>query len=98
MKIETTKLIHSSELRALCIKKEWYTQGTNEDYDKLFRKVFNMQNISDMDIYNIAKDIVEHSNKDKLLSECGLNEKRLIESFMYEINKISDVCFEIIDE
>lgn len=97
MRIEIKRTIDSSQLHFLCVRNEWYSKGTNEDYGELFSKVFNLENVSDMDIYNIAKDILDHNNKDDYIKESGLNEKQLIQSIMYEVNTICNTFFEIIE-
>ena len=37
------------------------------------------------DVYNVAKDIFEHSNKDYWIRGGGLSEKEAIESIMFEL-------------
>jgi len=45
------------DVRQLCIRKNWYTQGTNKEYEKLFTLVKNGAGIMD-----IADNIYRHSS------------------------------------
>lgn len=54
-----------TDLRALCIRENWYTGGTNAEYYNLMCKVDNMYNVSTDDIVEIATDIIEHSETAK---------------------------------
>lgn len=54
--------ISAYDLRALCIKQNWYTEGTEEEYGKLLiQKAAHKSNINIDDIVEIAEDIKEHS-------------------------------------
>lgn len=44
------------DVRQLCVKKNWYTQGTNKEYEKFFNIVGKGAAIMD-----IARDIYLHS-------------------------------------
>ena len=52
--------IRASALRQLCIDKDWYTRGDNDEYGHLlFDLADKKDNLSTMDIIEIAKDIME---------------------------------------
>lgn len=51
----------ASNLRSLCIKNDWYTCGTNAEYEKVL-EMANKENITTDDIVEIATDIYEHSS------------------------------------
>ena len=53
--------LHSTDLRALCIREDWYTGGTNEEYANLM-DMTKKDNITTDDIVEIATDIIEHSD------------------------------------
>lgn len=53
VELKTTAI---DDVRQLCIKKNWYTRGTNKEYDKLFNLVKDGAAIMD-----IARDIYLHS-------------------------------------
>ena len=72
---------------SLCINKGWYTSGNNDQYERMLSYVEkHHQDPTTQDIYNVAKDIMEHSN----------DPERPIDSYMYEIyRKCVNVFFEI---
>lgn len=55
-----TRRIDMSDLRKLCIEKNWYTLGDNEECSKLLNMV-NNENITTKIIAEMATDIKEHS-------------------------------------
>lgn len=70
MKIKETRRINAYDLRNFCIKYNLYTSGNNADYENLLfgnnriaRKFAKQENITANDIFEIAKNIVEHSNE-----------------------------------
>jgi len=50
-----------SDVREACIRNSLYTRGTNEEYMKMFNMVSRVPNPSDIGIWQVAKDIAEHS-------------------------------------
>lgn len=56
--------LDSTDLRALCIREDWYTGGTNEEYYNLMQMT-ERENITTDDIVEIATDIIEHSERAK---------------------------------
>ena len=76
--------IEPHALRKLCIKNDWYTNGTNEEYAKLFDMI-KKDNITTDDIVEIASDIYEHS------SNIEFDE---FTDVMYQIAEISYTFFE----
>ena len=59
--IETRRLT-ASDLRALCIERDWYTRGNNDEYDHLLTDLASDKpNLSTGDIIAIAEDIAAHS-------------------------------------
>ena len=66
------------DVMSLCISKGWYTRGNNEQYERMLSYVEEHHKYPTIeDIYNVSKDIMEHSN----------DTERPIDSFMYEIYK-----------
>lgn len=57
-KIERT--VSASKLRGMCIKHNYYTRGTNEDYSNMLLK-YNGQPVAETEIEWLAKDIMSHS-------------------------------------
>ncbi|GAA0806679.1 hypothetical protein GCM10008910_45390 [Faecalicatena orotica] len=60
--------IGAMELRNLCIKRNWYTCGNNEEYSHLLGDLAeDKENITTDDIIEIAQDIYEHSSKESMI-------------------------------
>lgn len=66
MKYIETRVMDSSKLRSLCIKRNWYTRGTNEEYGRLFDLLYDEYgcpvNLTTEKLAEIAEDIMEHSD------------------------------------
>lgn len=78
--------IRASALRQLCIDKDWYTRGDNDEYGHLlFDLADKKDNLSTMDIIEIAKDIMEHSS---------ISSDYRVEDIAFEVARIADVFFE----
>ncbi len=74
-------------LRALCIKKNWYTAGSNENYYHLFELTQRSTSLTTEDIIEIAKDIYKHTARfDRINYE--------IEDIAFEVNLACTVTFE----
>lgn len=77
--------ISAPRLRALCIEKNWYTRGNNDEYGHLLIDLAaNKETLMTGDIIAIAEDIAAHS---------ALAEGETIESIAYEVNKACCVYF-----
>jgi len=71
------RTLQASDLRRLCIEKDWYTCGTNAEYEHLLIDLAqNKENLTTLDIVKIAEDIQEHST---------LEEGYDIESIAFEV-------------
>ncbi|MEM0173435.1 MAG: hypothetical protein QXI16_02895, partial [Sulfolobaceae archaeon] len=55
------RVLSSDALRGLCVKHNWYTSGSNCEYENLLNYVKNKKNLETCDIVCIATDIIEHS-------------------------------------
>lgn len=51
-------------VRECCIKNNLYTCGTVRQYDLMFKMVMTKENPELIDIYNVAKNIADHSEED----------------------------------
>ena len=89
------RILHSTDLRALCIREAWYTGGTNEEYYKLF-EMADKDNITTDDIVEIATDIIEHSSEavKELKRSAGLSDSEVYTHFMYLIAEACVTFFE----
>lgn len=86
--------LHSTDLRALCIRENWYTGGTNEEYANLM-EMTKKDNITTDDIVEIATDIIEHSGKavEEIKASAGLTTSEVYTHFMYLINEACHTFF-----
>ena len=83
MNIIETRYILAEDIRALCIKKKWYTRGTSEAYGKLLK---DYDNVTAEGIYDIALDIIAHS---------GIG---TISDTMFELGRITFSTFKVVAE
>ena len=66
MKYLERRTLHADDLRSLCIRKNWYTNGTNEEYWNLFRRLSENYMSAEMTtekLVEIATDIYNHSDE-----------------------------------
>ena len=86
MKITEIRLLAPYKLRALCIEQNWYTKGTNAEYDHLLRDLTHdgHEHMTTEDIEAVAMDIMEHSDIDEEQDVC---------SIMWLINEASSTVF-----
>lgn len=59
------------KVQEFCIDNELYTQGTQDDFDKLNAFISNKIHFSKNDLLKIAIDIYNHSDIDNLAYEYG---------------------------
>lgn len=92
MKLIETRRIETGKVRQMCIREDYYTQGTVDEYCKMFQKCE-----LDFPILEIAIDIFEHSDKEKLLHYNS--EKEILENICYGlINDCTYTCVDIEEE
>lgn len=56
--------VNSYEVRDLCIQEQYYTSGNNDEYCNMLFRLCKGHTLKDIE--RIAKDIYEHSNKERL--------------------------------
>lgn len=61
MTIKETRTLYWGYVRSYCIENDLYGNGTNEEYAKLLDGVQALESVTSKDLYEIAKDIKEHS-------------------------------------
>ena len=87
--ITEQRTMDAEDLRALCIKKEWYTYGNNEEYRRLFTRLQNEDgtpaNMTPAKLYEIAEDIRRASDW-----------KWTTSSIMFELARICCSFFDIV--
>lgn len=75
--------IDAAKIRGLCIKHDWFTNGTNEEYGVLLQYGFSGKEITTDELVEMAELILEHSDTDYEIT-----------SVMYELNQICYTYFE----
>lgn len=64
-KYTETRVLRMEKLRSLCIKHDWYTCGTNEEYAALFARLHDdmgcPEHMTTEKLAEIAADIMAHS-------------------------------------
>lgn len=93
MKIKSEKILSPASIRSLCIEQNWYTCGTNEEYNNMLNMIQNKRVTKNL-LYRIALDIYYHSKKETYCYSC--NEQ--IEHIMFYLNKAVNEFFTIIEE
>lgn len=84
MNYKEVRKIRACKLRNLCIEKNWYTRGTNEEYGHLLYTLAGKDNLTTDDIVNIVNDIMLHSELDG----------ETFETVAYEVLRIADEWIE----
>lgn len=84
-----TRILGMRELRSVCVKNDWYTCGTNEEYASLFSKLHDEYgcpvNMTTEKLAEIAVDIMEHSEITDYT----------ITTVMWELARVCNTCFDI---
>jgi len=62
--MKEVRKLTGGDLRRLCISKNWYTNGCNEEYGAMLRLANECENVETSTIVTIAKDILSHSETD----------------------------------
>ncbi len=75
--------IEASKIRNLCIEKDWFTCGDNDQYGELLDYGFSGKNITSDELVEMATLIKEYSDTDYEVT-----------SIMYELAKICYSYFE----
>lgn len=72
----------ANDLRALCISESWYTNGNNNEYDKLLTKANDCENITLDILKELAEDIIDHSKPYPLLLDVINSLNRICNSYI----------------
>ena len=87
-KVVTTRWMMADDLRNLCIKNHWYTEGTNKDYEYLLTQlVWNFNHAPNRDeqdncLVDIAFDIMSHSDNSR---DCAEDDEERVINVLYLI-------------
>ena len=73
-KITATMTLDAADVRLMCIRHDLYTWGTVEEYDHLLCDMIGYRYIDPdyQKLYEIAADIVEHSDENKITNIMSL--------------------------
>lgn len=89
-RITERRVLFMTSVRGLCIRYRWYTCGTNEEYAAMLHKVEDyLENVDTYFLYEIAKNIMEHSR---------MENDETIESVMSELALHSHMIYTIEEE
>lgn len=82
--MKKTVRINDDKVRATCIKQNWYTMGTCEEYENLLLNLCK-DNATDEDVMAVVYDIAEHTNLDRICRDYGSSEQEVIENIAFYI-------------
>lgn len=85
-----TRTLSMDDLRELCIKNNYYTEGTNDEYDRFLTSVKGVEITKDK-IYYLAVNIFTHSD----IEDNGLSTDEIVASIMYNIAEICHTVFTV---
>lgn len=87
-KYKEIRVCYYDDLRALCIRNNYYTRGTCEEYENLFSRLkngtCNLRNLTTELLAEIATDIKEHSDTE-----------HDVPAIMWELNRACTVFFDV---
>jgi hypothetical protein len=80
------RVLDLDDVRALCIRKNWYTKGTVKQYDNLLLNLVDKkEKIETADIVEIASDILKHSVTDYELTDICFEIAKICHTFFEEV-------------
>lgn len=83
---EEMRLLNAENVRELCINKNWYTKGSQEEYVALLKKIEDIRDSDESITVNqlgeIAEDILKHSDT-----------TYTVEAIMWELNRVANTSF-----
>ena len=93
MKITETRTIRWETLRNLCIKKNWYTMGSNDEYGEML-DFASSHEMTTENLVRVASDIIEHSDE-KCFEDCEYNGTTAIQYVLFEL---AEACVTFFNE
>lgn len=61
MELKKSRTWNAMDVRSMCIREKFYTFGDCEDYSKMLDYVDSHKEPDDLDIYLVAKNILNHT-------------------------------------
>lgn len=89
MKYTETRILRMSDLQHLCVRKNWYNEGSNEEYIEMLLNFKSGKNVTTADILCVAQNIAAHS------SELSEHIKEDLENVCFELLEICNTFIEI---
>ena len=98
--MKKTYIVHKSispmDVRGLCVQQNWYTRGTNLEYEAMLQNLVDehhmtRDNITDQDIIALAEDIAEHSDLEDLEPETDA-----VACIAFELARLVTTIFEAV--
>lgn len=74
------RTLRGDDVRHLCIERNWYTRGYNDEYNRIL-KMADSENLTTDLITQIAQDIFDHSDKEYWKDHEG--------------DPVANICFDI---
>ena len=83
--IKTTRKTNAGKVRSICIKNNWYTRGTNEQYENLLVNIVGWGDTVATDelLTKVAQDIMEHS--DMRYDKYNCTEEEMLVAVVFEL-------------
>ena len=89
--------LETSKLRQVCVDNDYYTRGDNYAYDKMFRKLWDVDNpkeLTNEKLIDIAQDIFDHSNIERIMRDYGCGEEEVLNSIMFNL---VNACYQLVE-
>ena len=78
--------LSSDALRTLCLERAWFTEGDNEEYNKMLANG-QKEDITSDDIVEIANDIIEHTDELSMSNFTDVCNAILFKSYSFMIEQ-----------
>lgn len=93
MKIIETRTINRSDLRNLCIEKDWYNWGVGEEYENMLDYASENEMTADR-LGVVAEDIIAHTRPNRF-EDCEPNGTTPMQYVLFELARICHSFFEV---
>lgn len=93
--MKEVRCIDNMKVRKMCIDEQFYTRGTNKEYENLLFTLCEKTDLSLDDIEQIARDILDHSDLEDKENEYGVGYDDLLMNLMG--NLINDCCYSYVN-
>ncbi len=88
------RLLDTTTLRKVCVENDYYTRGTSEEYDNLFKIIWDNKIVTDEQLIKVAEDIYNHSNIEKKMREYGCSDREVMDSIMFNL---VNACYQLVE-